>query len=82
MALRTPGDRMNYYMLRVQQDGGDASASAAAKHMIRASSLPEAEAEADRIVEEQYAADDLSFLKMFDETGLVAARNPEGEWRH
>jgi hypothetical protein len=69
-------------MLRVQQYAAGSSASAAAKHMIRASSLLEAEAEADRIVETQYALDDLSFLKMFDETGLVAARNPEGDWRH
>ena len=68
---------MNYYLLRVQQ-----SADAAAKHMIEASSLLEAEAEADRIVEAHYALDDLSFLKMFDETGLVSARNPEGDWRH
>lgn len=73
---------MNYYLLRVQQNVGDSAASPAAKHMIRASSLPEAEAEADRIVETHYALDDLSFLKMFDETGLVAARNPGGDWRH
>jgi hypothetical protein len=69
-------------MLRVQQFVGGSAAHAAAKHMIKASSLLEAEAEADRIVETQYAFDDLSFLKMFDETGLVAARNPEGDWRH
>jgi hypothetical protein len=69
-------------MLRVQQFVGGSSAHAAVKHMIKASSLLEAEAEADRIVETQYAFDDLSFLKMFDETGLVAARNPEGDWRH
>ena len=73
---------MNYYMLRVQQFVGGSSAAAAAKHMIQASSLGEAEAEADRIVQAHYALDDLSFLKMFDETGLVAARNPEGAWRH
>lgn len=73
---------MNYYLLRVQQNVGGSSAEAAAKHMIEASSLPEAEAEADRIIEAHYALDALSFLKMFDETGLVAARNPEGEWRH
>jgi len=81
MMLQT-GDVMNYYMLRVQQLGGDWAAHAAAKHMIQASTLAEAQAEADRIVEEQYTLDDLSLLKMFDETGLVAARNPEGEWRH
>jgi hypothetical protein len=73
---------MNYYLLRVQQCVGGSSADMAAKHMIEASSLLEAEAEADRIVEAHYALDDLSFLKMFDETGLVAARNPEGDWRH
>jgi len=73
---------MNYYLLRVQQSGEGPSANAAAKHMIKASSLVEAEAEADRIVEAHYALDDLSLLKMFDETGLVAARNPEGGWRH
>jgi hypothetical protein len=72
---------MNYYMLRVQHFGRDSSANAV-KHMIQAESLAEAQAEADRIVEEHYALDDLSFLKMFDETGLVAARNPEGDWRH
>jgi hypothetical protein len=72
---------MNYYLLRVQQLVAGASANAA-KHMIQASSLIEAEAEADRIIEAHYANDDLSFLKMFDETGLVAARNPEGDWRH
>jgi hypothetical protein len=73
---------MNYYLLRVQQLVAGSSADAAAKHMIQASSLIEAEAEADRIVEAHYANDDLSFLKMFDENGLVAARNPEGNWRH
>jgi hypothetical protein len=73
---------MNYYLLRVDRLCERTRAGgAAAKHMIKASSLAAAQAEADRIVEEGYAIDDISFLKMFDETGLVAARNPEGDWR-
>ena len=71
---------MNYYLLRVEQLGEGLSPIAAAKHMIKASSLAAAQAEADRLVAEGYAAAQLSFLKMFDETGLVAARSPEEAW--
>lgn len=72
---------MNYYMLRIDRHGRRIYEGAiAAKHLIKAASLAEAQAEADRIVSEHYAIDDVSFLKMFDETGLVAARNPERDW--
>ncbi len=75
------GEQVNYYLLRVDQHGNRTFADAeAAKHMIKAASLAEAQAEADRIVSERYAIDDISFLKMFDETGLVAARNPHRDW--
>ena len=72
---------MNYYMLRVDRQGRRTYEDAiAAKHMIKAASLADAQAEADRIVSEHYAIEDVSFLKMFDETGLVAARNPTRDW--
>lgn len=73
---------MTYYVLRVDRFGDRLSVQVSAeKHLIDAASLAEAKAEADRIVGENYALDDLSYLKMFDETGLVAARNPDGDWR-
>jgi hypothetical protein len=72
---------MNYYLLRVDRNGHRTFAEAdAAKHMIKAASLAEAKAEADRIVSEHYPLEDVSFLKMFDESGLVASRNPYRDW--
>lgn len=72
---------MAYYLLKVERPGARSYKEAGmAKHMIDASSLDNAKAQADEIVDEHYAGGGAATMRLLDETGLVATRKGEAEW--
>ena len=70
---------MPYYVLKFAKHGKRPS-DAPEKAMIQSESVLLAKAKADVIAEGSGGGKAL--LQLFNETGLVATRSPEGRWSH
>ena len=72
---------MAYYLLTVQAPGAVTYREAAkAKHQIEAASVEEAKWLADDLVERDYPRIGKATIRLFDETGLIAMRQGDGDW--
>jgi hypothetical protein len=72
---------MAYYLLTVQGPGAMTYREAAkSKHHIEAASVDEAKWRADELVEREYPKIGKATIRLFDESGLIAERQGEGEW--
>jgi hypothetical protein len=70
-----------YYLLTVQEPGAVTYREAAkAKHQIEAASVEEAKWHADNLIEREYPKIGKGTIRLFDETGLIAMRQGDGEW--
>lgn len=72
---------MAYYLLTVQEPGAVTyKETAKAKHHIEAASLEDAKWRADDFIEREYPKIGKATIRLFDETGLIAMRQGDGEW--
>ena len=68
---------MSYYLLKFQKKGKRPS-DEPAKTMIQSDSVVLAKGKADEVAERSGGGKAL--LQLFNETGLIATRTPEGQW--
>jgi hypothetical protein len=72
---------MAYYLLIVHHPNAlSYKEASSAKHHFDAASFDDAKWQADIIIDNHYTRIDKATMRLFDETGLVATRQGEGEW--